>query len=85
MLKKGINIICIGEILWDMLPTGAKAGGAPMNVALHLKKLGLNSKFAGRVGNDSLGNALKDFMLNQGTLIWFKRILIFRRVLLKLF
>jgi len=42
MLKKGINIICIGEILWDMLPTGAKAGGAPMNVALHLKKLGLN-------------------------------------------
>lgn len=62
----GKKIICIGEILWDMLPTGAKAGGAPMNVALHLKKLGLDSKFAGRVGNDSLGNALKDFMLNQG-------------------
>ena len=66
MLEKGMNIVCIGEILWDMLPAGAKAGGAPMNVALHLKKLGLNSRFAGKVGNDSLGNALKDFMINQG-------------------
>jgi len=61
----GKKIVCIGEILWDMLPTGAKAGGAPMNVALHLKKLGLNSIFAGRVGDDRLGTALKDFLIKQ--------------------
>ena len=60
------RVLCIGEILWDMLPSGAKAGGAPMNVALHLKKHGLSSQFAGRVGNDRLGHSLKDFLINQG-------------------
>ncbi len=36
------SIICFGEVLWDMLPTGAKPGGAPLNVAVHLKKQGQN-------------------------------------------
>ena len=64
--KKQKKILCAGEILWDMLPTGSKAGGAPMNVALHLKKFGFDSKFAGRVGNDRLGQSLKDFLINKG-------------------
>lgn len=59
------NILCIGEILWDMLPTGAKAGGAPMNVALHLKKFGLDVRFAGRIGNDQLGRDLAKFLKSQ--------------------
>lgn len=64
--SKNINkILCIGEILWDMLPTGAKAGGAPMNVALHLKKFGLEVKFAGRIGNDQLGHDLIDFLKHK--------------------
>ena len=29
-MKKNI-IIGIGEILWDMLPSGKRAGGAPVN------------------------------------------------------
>ncbi|MEI8224924.1 MAG: carbohydrate kinase [Bacteroidota bacterium] len=65
--SKNINkILCVGEILWDMLPTGAKAGGAPMNVSLHLKKLGLNSIFAGRIGNDKLGYSLVEFLKQNG-------------------
>lgn len=60
--KNSNKILCVGEILWDMLPTGAKAGGAPMNVALHLEKFGLEVKFAGRVGNDQLGRDLIDFL-----------------------
>lgn len=56
------RILCIGEVLWDMLPTGAKAGGAPMNVALHLKNFGLEAMFAGRIGNDQLGRDLKSFL-----------------------
>jgi hypothetical protein len=31
------QILCFGEVLWDNLPSGAVPGGAPMNVALHLK------------------------------------------------
>ncbi|OFY11321.1 MAG: hypothetical protein A2X05_05590 [Bacteroidetes bacterium GWE2_41_25] len=60
------KILCVGEVLWDMLPTGPKAGGAPMNVALHLKKFGFNSYFAGRIGNDKLGADLRDFLERQG-------------------
>jgi len=33
-------VVCFGETLWDILPTGKQAGGAPMNVAYHLQKLG---------------------------------------------
>jgi fructokinase len=52
------NVVCFGEVLWDNLPTGKKPGGAPMNVAYHLKQLGLNSKVISRVGDDENGREL---------------------------
>jgi len=60
------KLLCVGEILWDLLPEGAKAGGASMNVALHLKKFGLDVRFAGRIGDDPLGNDLKKYLEQQG-------------------
>ena len=42
-----METLCVGEILWDLLPSGAKEGGAPMNVAIHMKKLGHDARFAG--------------------------------------
>jgi len=51
-------IVCFGEILWDVLPTGAVPGGAPMNVAYHLKKLGINPALITRVGLDDEGKKL---------------------------
>jgi len=60
------KVLCIGEVLWDLLPTGAKAGGAPMNVAMHLRKFGIDARFAGRVGDDKLGSELKDFISGNG-------------------
>ena len=60
------RILCIGEILWDLLPTGAKAGGAPMNVALHLLKLGFEVRFAGSIGNDPFGDGLRQFLKLHG-------------------
>ncbi|MBN2864106.1 MAG: carbohydrate kinase [Bacteroidales bacterium] len=60
------KILCVGEILWDLLPEGAKAGGAPMNVAIHLKKFGLEVSFAGRIGDDPPGNNLKKYLEQQG-------------------
>jgi len=56
--KNNYSIICYGEILWDVLPTGTVPGGAPMNVAYHLKKLGLNPALITRVGLDSPGNEI---------------------------
>lgn len=55
-------IICFGEVLWDMLPTGKVAGGAPMNVAHHAKQLGTQSTMISSVGQDALGDGLIEFL-----------------------
>lgn len=60
------NITCFGEILWDMLPTGKKPGGAPVNVAVHLKRMGFNPVVVSRVGNDRQGAELKQFLADVG-------------------
>lgn len=59
---KGINVICFGEVLWDNLPSGRKPGGAPMNVAYHLQKLGISSSLVSRVGNDDNGTSLLEIL-----------------------
>ncbi len=60
------KVICFGEILWDNLPSGRLAGGAPMNVAYHLRKLGIDSEMLSRVGNDVAGKDLQDFIASIG-------------------
>ena len=56
------QVICFGEILWDLLLTGKVAGGAPMNVAFHLNQLGVPSSMISRVGNDEDGREILDFL-----------------------
>lgn len=63
---KKLNVICFGEMLWDMLPTGKMAGGAPMNVAIHLKNFGHNASIISRVGTDDLGRELLEFIDKNG-------------------
>jgi fructokinase len=55
-------ICSFGEVLWDLLPTGALPGGAPMNLATHLQNLGVPSVMVSRVGKDELGEKIKAFM-----------------------
>ncbi len=55
-------VVCFGETLWDFLPDGKQSGGAPMNVAYHLGKLGKNPAVISRVGNDELGKELLGVM-----------------------
>jgi fructokinase len=59
-------MICFGEILWDNLPTGRMAGGAPMNVAYHLNRLGAESQMISRIGNDQPGKDLLNFSTTIG-------------------
>ncbi|HEY1202450.1 MAG TPA: carbohydrate kinase [Niastella sp.] len=60
------KVVCFGEILWDILPAGAVPGGAPMNVAYHLNKLGLNPGIVTRVGIDDRGKKLIDLLNDHG-------------------
>jgi fructokinase len=56
------KVVIFGEMLWDCLPKGAVAGGAPMNVALNLHQLGLESKLISSIGNDQDGQNLIAFL-----------------------
>ena len=56
------NVVCFGEILWDILPTGTVPGGALMNVAYYLKKLGAEPALITRAGNDDWGKRLMALM-----------------------
>jgi fructokinase len=59
-------IICFGETLWDVLTTGRKAGGAPMNVAFHANQLNLEARIISKTGDDDLGKELRRFLENIG-------------------
>lgn len=58
-MKKPI-VIGIGEFLWDMLPTGKKAGGAPVNFAYHASQHGAEGWAVSAIGDDSLGRELSE-------------------------
>ncbi len=51
-------IIGIGELLWDMLPEGKRAGGAPINFVYHATRLGAQGYAVSAVGNDALGDEI---------------------------
>ncbi len=52
------SALCCGEILWDFLPDGLYAGGAPFNVGYHLHRHGVATRIVSAVGCDVLGDEL---------------------------
>jgi fructokinase len=60
------SVICFGEVLWDILPSGKQPGGAPFNVAVHLHQLGQPVALISRVGDDELGRELLAFIASKG-------------------
>lgn len=58
--------VCYGEILWDVLPDGPQPGGAPLNVAYHLNKMGVETNLISRIGNDTNGRKLAELMDRWG-------------------
>ena len=50
------EVLCVGELLWDALPAGLFLGGAPFNVACHLRAAGAAVTMVTRVGADQLGD-----------------------------
>ena len=51
-------VVSLGELLWDMLPSGKRAGGAPVNFAYHSMMNGAESYSISAVGEDELGDEL---------------------------
>ena len=48
----------IGELLWDVFPTGKRAGGAPANFVYHAAQFGAQGYAISAVGDDALGREL---------------------------
>jgi fructokinase len=53
-------ILGIGELLWDILPEGAKLGGAPANFTVMAGRLGNHAAILSRIGRDDLGRQAID-------------------------
>jgi fructokinase len=67
MLNETITpAICYGEILWDVLPDGPQPGGAPLNVAYHLNKLGVQTSLVSKIGKDANGQKLENLLDDWG-------------------
>lgn len=73
-----MDIVTLGEYLIDMFPSEIgktiaeveafhpKPGGAPANVAVAAKRLGVDSAFIGKVGDDAFGHHLAAVLENEG-------------------
>lgn len=58
MENKKPVVVGIGELLWDVFPTGKRAGGAPINFVYHATQLGAQGYAISAVGNDDLGKEI---------------------------
>jgi fructokinase len=59
-------VFSFGEVLWDCLPKGLFLGGAPLNVAVHIARLGVPSGMISAVGDDVLGDEAISRMESYG-------------------
>ena len=73
----GPDVVCLGEALIDRLgplggdpavdrPVDDRLGGAPANVACGLARLGTPVAFAGRLGQDAIGEAFASLFAERG-------------------
>jgi fructokinase len=73
-----MDILTLGELLIDMFPGKVgqrmgevesfhpKPGGAPANVAVAARRLGAQTAFIGKVGDDLFGHFLRDVLAGEG-------------------
>ena len=58
MKKNKPIVVGIGELLWDVLPTGKRAGGAPINFVYHATQMGAEGYAISAIGNDVSGTEI---------------------------
>lgn len=60
------RVVSFGEILWDKLPSRKVPGGAPLNFAYRLNSFENSLSIISKVGDDSLGKELSEFLNKNG-------------------
>ncbi len=56
------QVVCWGEILWDVFDDHSVIGGAPFNVAQRLHSLGTPTLMISTIGRDSLGDDVLEYI-----------------------
>lgn len=64
--SEALVVSCFGEVLWDYFDSGKRLGGAPLNVCLRLKALGVDAHILSAVGSDALGDELLSDIKERG-------------------
>ena len=67
-------IVGIGEILWDVFPTGKVLGGAPANFAYHVSQFGFDGYALSAIGNDTLGDEIIENLSKKELKYLFERV-----------
>jgi fructokinase len=62
----GSSIVGVGEVLWDLFPSGRQLGGAPFNFTFHCHQLGHPTVMVSRVGADDLGREIRAALARLG-------------------
>jgi fructokinase len=65
-MTQPVLMVGLGEILWDLLPSGKVLGGAPANFAYMAHVLGDRGVVASRVGRDRLGQETYQQLVRLG-------------------
>ncbi|MGI8907055.1 MAG: carbohydrate kinase family protein [Candidatus Sumerlaeaceae bacterium] len=55
-----LNVVAIGEVLWDLIGEERHLGGAPFNFAYHAHAFGATGSLISRVGRDDLGSLIRN-------------------------
>lgn len=61
-----MKALAFGEILFDVFPDRSLIGGAPLNVAAHLRALAHEAVIVSALGTDELGDRARDWLLARG-------------------
>jgi len=59
------KVAAFGEVLIDRFPDGSHIGGAPMNVAVHLRRLGISADLYSSLGDDEDGSRIRTFLAEE--------------------
>lgn len=65
-MRDKLNVLGVGELLWDIFPNRKMLGGAPYNFVYHAKKLGAKVSLLSAIGNDNNGREIMEILKTNG-------------------
>lgn len=70
-MTQACRVLAVGEILWDLFDDSRRLGGAPLNFAAHMSRLGHEVLLVSGIGDDELGCAALTEIKRVGLDCWF--------------